>query len=117
MNYSSLLKLSALGLLLASVSPSYAAEPIEGLWRTQSGETAKIAPCAAGFCITVLTGPNKGKEIGQMAGSGTSYKGSVLKPDENKTYKGKADINGNTLALSGCVMGGLICKTQDWTRK
>ncbi|MFC3118541.1 hypothetical protein ACFOHS_11125 [Jhaorihella thermophila] len=25
-------------------------------------------------------------------------------------------LNGGTLTVKGCVMGGLICRGQDWTR-
>ncbi len=46
-----------------------------------------------------------------------SYKGEVNKLDEGKTYTGKASVKGNTLSLSGCVMGGLICKSESLTRQ
>lgn len=46
-----------------------------------------------------------------------SYKGEVKKLDEGKTYTGKASVKGNTLSLSGCVMGGLICKSESLTRQ
>ncbi|MNF02707.1 hypothetical protein D3C80_2018980 [compost metagenome] len=52
-----------------------------------------------------------------MSGTGGSYKGEVNKLDEGKTYTGKASVKGNTLSLSGCVMGGLICKSESLTRQ
>ena len=110
----SLAAISCMALLLNSAQ---AAEPIEGLWKTQSGETAKIAPCSQGYCITLQTGKHKGKEIGHMSGSGASYKGKITDPNEDKTYSGKAEVAGKTMAMSGCVFGGLICKAQNWTRK
>ena len=32
------------------------------------------------------------------------------------TYSGKASINGGSMKLSGCVLGGLICQSQTWTK-
>jgi uncharacterized protein (DUF2147 family) len=52
-----------------------------------------------------------------MSGKDGSYKGEVNKLDEGKTYTGKASVKGNTLSLSGCVMGGLICKSESLARQ
>jgi uncharacterized protein (DUF2147 family) len=52
-----------------------------------------------------------------MEGSNGAYKGTVNKLDEGKTYNGKASVSGNTLSLSGCVLGGLICKSEKLTRQ
>ena len=35
---------------------------------------------------------------------------------DNKIYHGMAQVSGKSMKLSGCVAGGLICKTQTWTR-
>ncbi len=69
------------------------------------------------FCGTVMTGEYKGKSIGTMSGKDGNYKGEVNKLDEGKTYSGKASVKGNTLSLSGCVMGGLICKSESLARQ
>jgi uncharacterized protein (DUF2147 family) len=52
-----------------------------------------------------------------MTGKDGSYKGTVNKLDEGKTYSGKASVSDNTLSLAGCVAGGLICKTEKLTRQ
>lgn len=94
------------------------ADPIEGNWKTQSGETAAIGDCGGGaFCITLKTGKHAGKQIGKMtAGGEGSYAGSITDPADDKTYKGKAKVTGSAMKMSGCVFGGLICKSQDWTK-
>ncbi|MDH6230035.1 uncharacterized protein (DUF2147 family) [Mesorhizobium soli] len=93
------------------------ADPIEGNWKTQSGETAAIGDCGGGFCITLKTGKYAGKQIGKMTASGDgNYAGSITDPADDKTYKGKATLNGNAMKMSGCVLGGLICKGQNWTK-
>ncbi len=93
------------------------ADPIVGNWRTGSGERAAIAACGSEFCITVRSGKHSGKQIGKFASNGSgSYAGQITEPNEDKTYRGKAKLAGNTLTMSGCVLGGLICRGEDWSR-
>jgi len=92
------------------------ADPIEGKWKTQSGETASIAGSGS-FSITLKTGKYAGKTIGSLEAAGDSkYAGSITDPATDKTYSGKATISGSTMKMSGCVLGGLICKNQTWTK-
>ena len=108
-----------------------AADPIEGLWQTQADEGAfafvQISPCGGAFCGTITRtfkgkeeyqSPNIGKQIviDMVAQGGGSYSGKVLRPADNKIYNGKADVSGNNMKLAGCVAGGLICKSQSWTK-
>lgn len=102
--------------LLASLAvPAFAAEPIEGNWKTASGETASIASCGGDFCITLKTGAHAGKQIGKLSGSGADYSGSITDPKEDKTYSGSGSVSGNTLKMKGCVLK-VLCKSQNWTR-
>ncbi|TIU33013.1 MAG: DUF2147 domain-containing protein, partial [Mesorhizobium sp.] len=39
---------------------------------------------------------------------------TITDPETDKTYSGKATISGASLKMSGCVLGGLICKSQTW---
>ena len=108
-----------------------AADPIEGVWQTQADEGSvalvRIAPCGGAFCGTIVKtykgqqeykSPNIGKQIviGMTPGGGGSYAGKVLRPADDKIYNGKAQVSGGSMKLSGCVAGGLICKSQTWTR-
>ena len=38
-------------------------------------------------------------------------------PAKDKTYSGSATLSGNSLKMSGCVLGGLICRSQNWKRQ
>ncbi|WP_439273291.1 DUF2147 domain-containing protein [Pseudochrobactrum sp. HB0163] len=114
------MKKSLFAMLALSVSfgPALAAEPIIGTWKRASGTVIEYKNCGGdNYCGTVMNGEYKGKSIGKMTGKGGSYKGSVNKLDEGKTYSGKASVSGNTLSLAGCVAGGLICKTEKLTRQ
>lgn len=107
------------------------ADPIEGVWQTQPDEGAfayvTIAPCGGAFCGTItrtfkdkaeFKSPNIGRQIviDMVAGDGGSYEGKVWRPSNNKVYQGKASVSGNKMSLSGCVAGGLLCKSQSWVR-
>lgn len=104
----------ALGALLAA-APVHAAEPIAGQWRTATGALAEIAPCSAGFCITLRSGEYQGRQIGQLAGSGASYSGTITDPTSDRTYQGRATVSGTRLDLTGCALR-VFCRTQTWTR-
>ena len=66
----------------------------------------------------MLSGEHKGKSMGKLSGSGSSYAGTIIALDEeSKEYKGKATVNGNSMRLKGCIVGGLICKGETWARQ
>jgi uncharacterized protein (DUF2147 family) len=45
------------------------------------------------------------------------WKGQVYNAEDGKTYSGSITlVSATTLNLQGCALGGLICKSQTWTR-
>jgi len=101
--------------LLIVPGAALAAEPIEGSWKTASGETAVIVKCGGSFCITLKTGKFAGKRIGTLDGAGADYSGSITDPAVDKTYSGSGAVTGNSLKLKGCVLK-VLCKSQTWSR-
>ncbi|MGE7416593.1 DUF2147 domain-containing protein [Methylobacterium tarhaniae] len=108
-----------------------------GLWLTPAGDSQiRISRCAAAYCGTiakVLAGETKdvhnpdaslrGRSLvgvaltRDMHPAGEGWEGSLYNFRDGKTYSGKLAMKGpNVLELSGCVLGGLICKKQMWTR-
>ena len=110
---------------------SMAADPAVGVWKTQPDDGAyahvKMTPCGGAICGTIqrtfnASGEYKSENIGKQLvidmkpdGSG-KYAGKVWRPSNNKIYIGKMTVAGNSLKLSGCVAGGLLCSKQDWQR-
>jgi uncharacterized protein (DUF2147 family) len=107
--------LAAAAVFAFSLSAAWAVEPIEGNWKTQSGETAAITNCGGAYCVTLKTGKHSGKQIGKMTGTGDKYKGSITDPANDKTYSGSASISGSSMRMRGCVLG-VLCKSQTWTK-
>jgi uncharacterized protein (DUF2147 family) len=50
-------------------------------------------------------------------GKTDQWQGDVYNADDGRTYGGYLTMTGaDTLELKGCVLGGLICKSETWTR-
>jgi uncharacterized protein (DUF2147 family) len=135
----------AAALLGVSLGTSLAADPL-GTWLTEEAKaTVRIAPCGPALCGTIvsLKEPNdpatgKPKNDGNnvdtglrsrpvvgvqvvigMKPSGTANKwsGQVYNAEDGKTYTGSLTLqDANTIKLEGCILGGLVCKAQTWTR-
>lgn len=134
---SSMMRLAlAAGVLLAAVSAA-SAQDVRGTWLSQSGETrVRVAPCGGALCGTIVWTKDGGKDTNnanaalrernlvgvQMisdirpSGAAGEYSGQLYNYRDGKTYAGKMKLNGVTMDLSGCVAGGLICRSQSWTR-
>ena len=120
-------------LLMAGAGVAQAAG-VEGVWRTERGWQVQIYKCGTGLCGKVVGGttmkdvhnPNPSLRKRSVVGidimrgmrkDGKRYKGKLYNPRDGKTYTGTIEpLSANKLKLSGCVLGGLICKSQTWTR-
>ncbi|MBS0563945.1 MAG: DUF2147 domain-containing protein [Proteobacteria bacterium] len=129
------MKRLALAALMALTGGAlWAADPVEGVWKTRPDDNGnfgyvRIAPCGDRLCGVLIRAFDKtGAEthsdnIGRKIvwdmtpdGAGGYGGGQVWAPDRDKTYASKMVLSGDTLSVSGCVLGGLICRAQDWTR-
>jgi uncharacterized protein (DUF2147 family) len=121
--------------LIALAVPAFAADPAEGIWRTRPDDNGnfghvEIASCGAKLCGTLIRAfdssgheidsPNIGRQIvwDMVADGEGSYRdGKIWAPDRDKTYRSKMELTGDTLSVSGCVLGGMICRASEWTRE
>ena len=120
-------------LAVGLATPALAADPLEGIWQTKPDDNGnyghiQVAPCGAKLCGvliksfdssgSVMQSENVGKRIiWDMVpqGGGAYAKGKVWSPDRDKTYSSKMKLNGNGVAVSGCVLG--ICRDGGtWSR-
>lgn len=105
------------------------ADPVFGSWKSQPGDGGayihvKISACGSKVCgkITKVVG-KKSNVVGRsiiknmkIDGGGKYSGGTIWAPDKDKTYASKMQLSGNKLKVSGCVAGGIICRSQSWTR-
>jgi uncharacterized protein (DUF2147 family) len=129
----------------AMALPVLAADPT-GVWFTEDNDArVRIYACDQDLCGTVLSlkepnDPDTGKprldKLNQDAskrdrtivgielmsglkpnGTPDQWEGSLYNPDDGYTYKGILTVQDLlTLKLQGCVLGGLICKSEIWKR-
>jgi uncharacterized protein (DUF2147 family) len=115
---------------LATSAPE---EAIEGYWLHPDGAIIiRVDSCGDAYCGTVTwatkrasldakTGVDSliGAQLlsGFHQNSSGVWKGQIYIPDQDMHVSGKLKpLDSNRLMLSGCTFGGLLCKTQIWTR-
>ena len=97
-------------LVPAFTATARAAEPIVGTWALDDGRTIRFSGSGSRYCGTAIGGKFSGRSIGCVSGSGRDYRGKITDLSADKTYTGKVRVNGNAMKLSGCVLGGLVCR-------
>ncbi|MGB0439048.1 MAG: DUF2147 domain-containing protein [Paracoccaceae bacterium] len=118
--------------LALSAGAAFAADPVEGRWKTQPGDNGNyghvlISACGAKLCGVLERGfdakgrtvdsPNDGRKMiwdMKPKGGGEYRGGKIWAPDRDKTYNSRMTLSGNSLEVKGCVFG--ICRGQTWTR-
>jgi uncharacterized protein (DUF2147 family) len=107
------------GLALAASASSALAGDVQGEWARDDGKAkVRFAPCGEAVCglITWLRDATGNGKVGQrvffdMKPSGdNAWAGSAFNPEDGRDY------SGDHLTTAGCVFGGLICKTVEWSR-
>lgn len=116
--------LLALSIGLALPGVAQAQNPA-GTWLREGGRSrVRIAPCGEALCgdIVWLRDPSGPGKVGQrvfydmVADGAGGWSGRAYNPEDGKTYNGTMTLAGDRLTTAGCVLGGLICKSVNWTR-
>jgi uncharacterized protein (DUF2147 family) len=127
----------AAGLIAATPSHSLAADA-KGDWvRPNGASKIRISSCGGSLCGKLIwlreprsdtQNPDASKRERPLVGvqivqsmkptaKENQWKGKVYNAEDGKTYTGFIELtSSNKLKLEGCVMGGLICKGETWTR-
>ncbi len=117
--------LVAVTIFAASAPPAIASE-LTGIWTRDDGSAKlRFSACGGGAMCGFLAWKKESggaAKIGQklfsdMKPSGEgSWAGTAFNPEDGKRYTAKLTLAGDHLVTAGCVLGGLICKSFDWTR-
>jgi len=128
----------------AATLPARAAEPF-GTWLVQDKDgEIRITNCGGALCGTLAwmkepNDPETGRPktdknnpdptkrdrpmlgvliiLGMKPSGPNVWSGEVYNSRDGHTYSGSFTLTGDdTAALKGCVLGGLICQSQNWTR-
>lgn len=115
---------------LAVLGTAASADDVLGTWKSAPGETGgfihvNMTQCGSKICGTIakVVGNDNQSIVGRQIianmspnGGGAYSGGTIWAPDQDKTYKSKMTLSGNSLEVKGCVLGGAVCRGQTWTR-
>lgn len=106
---------------MGAMSTLAEAASANGTWLRDNGAHVQAFDCGGGLGLKVTKSPEAdkvGKTImcGAKPAGPNKWKGSVLNLDDGQKYSGSVTLSGNSLTLSGCVLGGLVCKNDTWSR-
>jgi len=125
----------ALIALAAAVPVTAAAQAaLEGHWKNPKGSVVvRVSSCGDAYCGVVVEASEKAKATARKGGTpnligtrilsamkaagGGTFKGLVFDPKRNIRAPATVRLLGSsTLVVKGCVLNGIICKEQRWTR-
>lgn len=124
---------TALAALVLSAGAAFASDPVEGVWRTEPGDSGgylhvSVYGCGDAICGVIRKAVNDRGEVNdsyehldrrmiwdmRAEGGGRYGGGKIWAPDRGKTYNSKMTLDGDRLTVEGCVV--FICRGQTWTR-
>jgi len=118
----------------AAASAQEAGSTLYGAWRNPKGTVnVEIRPCGPGACGYIVWADAGAQAAARKAGTeqlvglrvfrdltqdqSGAWKGKVFAPDLNMTFAGTVRlVDARSLRAKGCLVGGLFCKSQLWTR-
>ena len=121
--------------LLAATAAAAETPPANyGIWTNpQRSVQIRIQPCGKALCGVVIWANAKAQADARKGGTDMLigadlftgfvpagdmvWRGKVFVPDMGKTFSGTVKrLNPTTLRAEGCLLGRVLCKSQDWTR-
>ena len=121
-------------LLLLAQGSANAPAKITGEWVNERHTAIiRIADCPTGLCGTVIWSAAPAQRDAERGGTddlnGTMvmlgfvpaapqrWRGKLFLPDHARTVKATVELQSNgALHVRGCELGGLVCRSQKWTR-
>lgn len=116
------MKRLVLAAYLGVVTPAYATASPVGDWLV-ADRSARVAisPCGPNLCGSISWSADGG-DVGQpillqMKPDGQRWSGTVVDVRDGKRYLAHIHLQSDDrLRLDGCVLGGIICSGEVWTR-
>jgi uncharacterized protein (DUF2147 family) len=132
-----------LALMLVLVPFAAQASDLKGKWLTDEGKGHVLfEDCGTNVCgkivwlkepndaagaplvdglnedVSLRTRPIIGLKLTELEADGSgSWKGTIYNPEDGKIYAAEAAIQKDgSLLIKGCILGGLLCDDQTWTR-
>ncbi len=138
-----MLMAAAAALMIGAGAGSALAQDATGVWSTDGNKgRVRVAKCGDGICGTLISLAEPNDTNGQPKKDAKNedaskrnrpligvsilqsmkpdqpnrWKGSIYNAEDGKTYTAYFTLQGDSAKVEGCVLGGVICKAQSWTR-
>ena len=127
--------IGGMALVVSPVTPSFASAPqeIRGHWiNARRTVVVQIADCGIALCGTVVWSTDAAQRdaarggtavlngtvvmSGLMPASNGRWRGFLFAPDLGRRVKGTLTLEGPTIRIKACDLGGLLCRSQIWSR-
>jgi uncharacterized protein (DUF2147 family) len=127
-------KIALIAVAAALPVTASAQAPLEGHWKNPKGSVVvRLSSCGDAYCGVVIEASDKAKASARRGGTPTligtrilsgmkptgagTFKGLVFDPKRNIRAPATVRLLGpSTLVVKGCLISGIICKEQRWTR-
>lgn len=129
-----MMKMLALLTSLTLVAAPASAQAIEGQWTNyKKNVVVQVERCGAAYCGRVVQASEKAKAKARKGGTPNLVGTQILtglKPIGDGKFRGRAfvpkrnihatatvrQITDDVMQVQGCVLGGLLCDNERWTR-
>ena len=121
-------------LLLLAAAPAQGAQSLEGQWTNyKKNVVVKVERCGTAYCGRVVQASAKAREKARKGGTpnlvgtqiltgltpvgGGKFRGKAFVPKRNIHATATVrQISNDVMQVQGCVLGGLLCDNEKWTR-
>lgn len=118
--------IALIGLAVIAAPAMAGPDEIFGNWSRGDGAArVKVAPCGSGnICATNIwiKDPVSQKEkvgdklIFTIKADNEAWAGSAYDPQRKLNLSAKLKASGDSMVTTGCIVGGLICRSTQWAR-
>lgn len=100
------------------------AQDITGNWMRGDGKArVNVTRCGSAYCATNtwIRDGNPSEKVGDVLvmrikpQSGVVLAGTAYDPQRKLNLSASVSISGDTMTTRGCVLGGILCKSMNWT--
>jgi uncharacterized protein (DUF2147 family) len=111
---------------VSAVAATAGSDDIFGNWSRDDGAArVKVARCGSLICATNtwIKDPVKQNEnigdrlIFTIKAANEEWWGSAYDPQRKLKFSAKLKATGESMVTTGCIVGGLICRSTHWTKK
>jgi uncharacterized protein (DUF2147 family) len=114
----------AVTIALASAAPAVASDITSGTWLRSDGQAkVRVQKCGDAFCAVNVWIKEPGEEkVGDRLVLNVKpvkpgqLEGAAYDPQRNLRFSSKITFSDTRMTTSGCVLGGLLCRSVSWTK-